>query len=118
MREWLAVCAAEQVTPLQLTALTPTLLPFVLRLPDWLFRRVAAKMLRIDPQARLSMSADLSSGRRTEIAFLNGAVVQLAKQHGIKTPVNQAIVDLVHQKQQDPAYTAEPLQLCRQLQLC
>lgn len=118
MREWLTVCASEQVTPMQFTALKPALLPWVLRLPDWLFCRVAAKMLRIDPQARLSMSADLSSGRRTEIAFLNGAVVQLAKQHGIATPVNQAIVDLVHQKQQDPAYTADPLQLCRQLHLC
>jgi 2-dehydropantoate 2-reductase len=117
MREWLLICSCERVRPLQFTGLKPALLPLVLRLPDWLFRRVAARMLRIDPQARLSMSADLASGRRTEIAFLNGAVARLGKQHHIATPVNQAIVDLVHQKQQDQAFTADPAILCRQLRL-
>lgn len=117
MQEWLAVCACEQVRPAQFTALKPTLLPLVLRLPDWLFRRLASKMLRIDPQARLSMSADLSSGRRTEIAFLNGAVVMLGKRYDIATPVNQAIVDAVHQFESGRSQALDPLSWCRQLGL-
>lgn len=117
MREWLAVCVCEHVTPRQFTALKPALLPLVLCLPNWLFRRVAAKMLRIDPQARLSMSADLTSGRRTEIAFLNGAVVMLGKRYDIATPVNQAIVDAVHQFESGQLQALEPLNWCRQLGL-
>lgn len=117
MREWLAICAYEGVKPQQFTALKPELLPFILRLPDWLFSRVAARMLRIDPEARLSMSADITGGRRTEIAFLNGAVVTLGQRYGIPTPVNAAIVDWVHQKEQQPASVADPQQLCRQLKL-
>lgn len=117
MQEWLAVCRAELVKPRQFLALKPNLLPMVLRTPDWLFRRLAAKMLRIDPQARLSMSADLAAGRRTEIAFLNGAVVQLGKRHGIATPVNQAIVELIQQKQQQAATAVDPAVLCQQLHL-
>ena len=34
-------------------------IPRILRLPDWLFRRVARRMLAIDPQARSSMWEDL-----------------------------------------------------------
>ncbi len=117
MREWLAICGYEGVKPQQFTALKPELLPFILRLPDWLFSRVAARMLRIDPQARLSMSADMTAGRRTEIAFLNGAVVTLGQRYGIPTPVNAAIVDWVHQKEQQPGAVADPQQLCQQLNL-
>lgn len=117
MREWLSICACEQVVPEQFTALQPAFLPKVLRLPDWLFKRIAARMLRIDPEAKLSMSADLDAGRRTEIAFLNGAVVALGLRYQVQTPVNQAIVDLVHQKEQQPSLIVDPALLCRQLQL-
>ncbi|MDO8480652.1 MAG: ketopantoate reductase family protein [Nanoarchaeota archaeon] len=39
-----------------------------------------------------SMWADLDKGRRTEIDFLNGAVVELGRKHGIATPLNEEIV--------------------------
>jgi 2-dehydropantoate 2-reductase len=42
-----------------------------------------------------SMLQDLARGRRTEIAFLNGAIVEKGAQHGIPTPCNATIVDLV-----------------------
>ncbi|MDZ7870994.1 MAG: ketopantoate reductase C-terminal domain-containing protein [Rheinheimera sp.] len=118
MREWLVICQHERVQPYQFTAIKPALLPWILCLPDWLFRRVAARMLRIDPQARLSMSADITAGRRTEIAFLNGAVVTLGQRYGIPTPVNEAIVDWVHQKERQPDVAVNPFHLCQQLQLC
>jgi 2-dehydropantoate 2-reductase len=73
----------------------PTLLPRILRLPDWLFKRVAATMLRIDPEARSSMWEDLQAGRRTEIDYLNGAVVKLALASGRAAPANERIVELI-----------------------
>jgi len=42
-----------------------------------------------------SMLQDITRGRRTEIDFLNGAVVMKARRHGIPTPYNSAIVDLI-----------------------
>lgn len=42
-----------------------------------------------------SMYQDLAKGKRTEIAFLNGAVVELGRKHGIRTPVNEAMVGLI-----------------------
>lgn len=42
-----------------------------------------------------SMYQDIARGNRTEIDFLNGKIVDLAKKHGIRTPVNGTIVSLI-----------------------
>lgn len=42
-----------------------------------------------------SMCQDVMSGRNTEIEFLNGKVVELGKKHGIPTPINNVITDMV-----------------------
>ena len=42
-----------------------------------------------------SMCQDILRGRRTEIGFLNGMVVKLWKRHGVPTPVNGVITDLI-----------------------
>jgi len=69
----------------------------VLALPDWLFFRVAAAMLRIDPEARSSMWEDLERGRTTEVDFINGEVVRLAREVGVEAPYNARAVDLVRE---------------------
>jgi len=43
-----------------------------------------------------SMLQDLARGRKTEIGFINGAVVEKGRIHGIPTPYNACIVDLIH----------------------
>jgi 2-dehydropantoate 2-reductase len=42
-----------------------------------------------------SMRADVEAGRHTEIAALNGAVVARGERHGLPTPVNRTLADLV-----------------------
>jgi 2-dehydropantoate 2-reductase len=42
-----------------------------------------------------SMQQDLLKGRRTEIEFLNGAVVRLGAKYGIACPVNQALTGII-----------------------
>src|SRR5260370_38403844 len=42
------------------------------------------------------MAQDLERGRTTEIDFINGYVVDTARQFGVNTPVNTAIVETVH----------------------
>lgn len=42
-----------------------------------------------------SMHQDLLKGRPTEIDYLNGAVVELGRRHGIACPVNEALVSTI-----------------------
>ncbi|MEM9681776.1 MAG: 2-dehydropantoate 2-reductase [Pseudomonadota bacterium] len=44
---------------------------------------------------RPSMGQDMVKGRRTEIEFLNGFVVDKAKEIGMATPANEALTDIV-----------------------
>lgn len=95
IEEALAVMRGAGVRPRAAGRMIPWLAPHILRLPDWLFFRVAAPMVRIDPQARSSMWADLARGRRTEIDFITGAIVALAAEHGLSAPIAAATVELV-----------------------
>lgn len=42
-----------------------------------------------------SMLQDFRRGRRSEIDFLNGAIVALGKKHGLPTPVNAFVTELI-----------------------
>jgi 2-dehydropantoate 2-reductase len=42
-----------------------------------------------------SMCQDIVKGKKTEIEFLNGKIVELGKKHGISTPVNETLVGLI-----------------------
>ena len=93
--EALAALGAAGIRPAKVGALPPALIPLALRLPDALFRLVAAAQLRIDPKARSSMGDDLAQRRTTEIDQLQGRVVALAEAHGTPAPVNRAVLALV-----------------------
>ncbi|MES2584227.1 MAG: 2-dehydropantoate 2-reductase [Pseudomonadota bacterium] len=90
--EALRAMDAAGIVPTKVASAPPRLLPKVLRLPNFLFKLVAARMLRIDPSARSSMWDDLQKGRTTEIDDLCGAVVRLAQQHGTAAPVNAKLL--------------------------
>lgn len=47
-----------------------------------------------------SMLQDLTLGRKTEIDFLNGAVAELARKHGIDAPYNTCIAELIRFREQ------------------
>ncbi len=83
---------AAGIVPAKVASAPPRLLPTILRLPDFLFKVVASRMLRIDPTARSSMWDDVQKGRTTEIDDLCGAVVRLAQQHGTAAPANAQLL--------------------------
>lgn len=97
MEELLASLDAAGIAPARATRTNPRLIPKVLRLPTWLFAIVARQQLKMDDTARSSSWDDLMAGRKPETAYLNGAVVRLAQEHGRSAPVNQLICDLVEQ---------------------
>jgi len=48
------------------------------------------------PQNKSSLRVDIENERPSEIDYINGAVVKLAKEHSIAVPVNETLVNLVH----------------------
>lgn len=94
-RECLEVTAAAEIEPAKLAPLPPRLLPAFLSLPDWIFNPIGLRLQKIGRDARSSMADDFAMGRRTEIDFLNGAVVAAGRVHGVPCPANEAVADLV-----------------------
>jgi len=84
-------------------------MPMVLSLPNWIFLRLAKAMLDIDPHARSSMWEDIKLGRKTEIAFLNEAVVKHAEKLGIDVPVNRKITALIHRLEKGDTVSLDSL---------
>jgi 2-dehydropantoate 2-reductase len=93
--EALAAMCAAGIRPAKIGALRPALLPYVLRLPDFLFRILARRMLSVDPKARPSTAEDLERGRPTEVDEFQGAIVRLAERHGTKAPLSRLVLDRI-----------------------
>ncbi|WP_067562859.1 2-dehydropantoate 2-reductase [Nocardia acidivorans] len=94
-REALAAMSRARIRPARLTSLPPEAMARLLTVPDGVFRRVAGRVLAIDPMARSSMADDLAAGRKTEIAWLCGEIVSLGAMVGLPTPVNARLIELV-----------------------
>ncbi len=112
-REALRIVKAEGIDPVSTTPLPASFTPVVLKLPDVLFQRVAASMVKIDPKARSSMWEDLQRGRHTEIDHLQGQIVELAKRHGLAAPLSARIMALIRSAEEagkgSPGLTPEQI---------
>jgi 2-dehydropantoate 2-reductase len=97
-REALQVFKANGIELARFGLVVPELAPIVLALPNWLYLRLTPVV--ITDKAQGSMWEDLQRGNPTEIDYLNGEVVALAKKKRLRTPCNEAIVALVRQAEQ------------------
>ena len=113
--EALTTLTRASIEPAQVARIPPRRLPLLLRLPNFLFTRIAAQLLRIDPEARSSMAEDLQAKRLTEIDYLNGAVVALAAAHGGDAPANRRMVELVRQAEKGGSAAYDAVTLLRLL---
>ncbi|WP_194813730.1 2-dehydropantoate 2-reductase [Nocardia sp. XZ_19_385] len=116
-QEALAAMNRARIEPARLTPLPPALMTRMLTVPDGVFRRVAAKILNIDPVARSSMADDLALGRKTEISWLCGEIVGLGAMVGMPTPVNQRLIELIVAAEQGDKRTWTGAELLEQLQV-
>jgi 2-dehydropantoate 2-reductase len=108
-REALSAMAYAGIVPAQLAAASPKAMTHILRLPNFIFTRLAPKMLRMDPAARSSMWDDVQRGRVTEVDDLCGAVVRLAAKHGKTAPANAKMCGLVAALKKGDQWTGEQL---------
>jgi 2-dehydropantoate 2-reductase len=95
MAEGLAALKAAGITPVSATPIPPNWTPTMLRLPDVIFNAILGRTMKIDPEARSSMWQDLKLGRKTEIDYLQGAVIALAEQNKVDVPLMRRIVALI-----------------------
>ncbi len=95
MAEALAALRAAGIREKSSAPVPSRMIPFILRLPTPLFRRVAAQMIAIDPAARTSTAYDLEAGRPTEIDALQGEIVRLARQNGAAAPICAHVAGLI-----------------------
>ena len=95
IQEWLAVSAVAGITPITGCGIANSLLPYVLWLPTPVFKLIAGRALNIAAPQHNAMLQQLQAKKQTEIMFLNGAVVRMAQQYGIKTPVNQILTEWI-----------------------
>ncbi|WP_144224500.1 2-dehydropantoate 2-reductase [Mesorhizobium amorphae] len=98
--EALTAMKAVGIRPGRVAGPPSALLPTILRLPNFIFLRLARQMLAIDPQARSSMWEDLQQGRRTEIDELQGAILRLAARSGVRAPLVERIAALVREAEE------------------
>ena len=63
--------------------------------PEEQIRRVH-EHLKNAPDGYSSLCVDLKNGRKTEVDFINGAVVNAAREQGLSVPVQETILKLIH----------------------
>ncbi len=101
--EALAVYDAAGITWEQVGPTNPRLALKVMRLPDWLFRRMVLSKQNLDRNSMTSMASDLAAGKPTEIDTINAEIVRLGQRRNLKTPINASLVALVKQAEADAA---------------
>ena len=101
LAEALAAVRAEGINPVSPTPIPPAWMPPLLRLPDFIFEPMLGRTMKIDPEARSSMWEDLKHGRRTEIDYLQGVIVEIAARRRLQAPLSRRIVELVRQAERD-----------------
>lgn len=97
MAEGLAALKAAGIAPVSSTPIPMSWSPTLLRLPDAIFSAILGRTMKIDPEARSSMWQDLKRGRKTEIDYLQGAVIALAEQNHVEVPLMRRIVALIRE---------------------
>jgi len=76
------------------------------------FLIIGSSLIGIKKDARNSMWQSLSQGKQTEIDFINGEIITLAKKYKMQAPINKKIVELIKKaEQQHQLKTYEPQEL-------
>lgn len=94
-QEALGIITASGVEPKFFNGTDPYKFIKLLRLPSFIFAPIFARLIKMDAAARSSMLDDLEAGKNSEIDFLQGAIIDLAKDQGQDAPVNQALYGAV-----------------------
>ncbi|KAJ3367667.1 hypothetical protein HDU91_001202 [Kappamyces sp. JEL0680] len=92
MLEALHVYDRSNITPVSLTNLPFHVLPYVmLYAPSFFFNWLFPRVIQVDDKATSSMYEDLKAKRDTEIEYLQGEIVRLARLADVAVPYCEAV---------------------------
>jgi len=97
MREGLAALDAAGISPVSATSMAPRKIPGILSLPTPVYRILMDRLLRIDRTARSSMLDDLTLGRQSENAHIQGEIIRLGQRFGVDVSTNRRVSMAVEQ---------------------
>jgi len=79
--------------------------------------RIGSRLLRLK-NARTSMWQSISRGKPTEIDFINGEIVNLAKKNNIRSPINEKLVELIKEAEKKKLKKSfKPFELKKKLKI-
>ena len=93
--EGLSVAEAKNIEIGKFNGRSPSLLIRMLKLPNFLYKFLMDKIVKIDAKARSSMLDDLELGRASEIDYLQGEIVREGKALNLQTPANLNVLRAV-----------------------
>ncbi|OYT57816.1 hypothetical protein B6U70_01940 [Euryarchaeota archaeon ex4484_162] len=79
----------------------PNRMIWVLKTFGFLSPIISSYVLGLKKEARNSMWQSLSRGKSTEIDYINGEIVKLAKQNGLQAPINTKLVELIKEVEKE-----------------
>lgn len=93
--EGLSVAQAKGVEMGKFNGRSPALLIKTLKLPNFLYKILMERIVKIDAKARSSMLDDLETGRGSEIDYLQGEIVRQGKALNVDISANLTILKAV-----------------------
>jgi 2-dehydropantoate 2-reductase len=52
-------------------------------------------LMQLSPEGKSSMLQDVEAGRKTEVEIFGGKICELGRQHGVATPVNRTVLQII-----------------------
>ena len=95
VEEGLSVAHGAGIDPAAFANVDANKMIKILRLPNFVYKIIMNRIVKIDAAARSSMLDDLEMGRVSEIDYLQGEIVRLAEKTGQLAPYNKIIYGLV-----------------------
>ena len=62
---------------------------------DVMIDEAISAFYKMIPEGKTSMLQDVEAGRKTEVEMFAGTMIELGKKHGIQTPYNQVMKDML-----------------------
>lgn len=95
MNEGLRVVKRSKIRLKALPRVDPRKMIWILKTGGFISNVLSSRIIGLKENARNSMWQSLSRGKPTEIDYINGEIVNLAKQNNLKAPINTKLVELI-----------------------
>ncbi len=101
MKEGLDILQKSKIPYKTLPDIDPKITIRRLKILNSVLLKFGSKILKLNKTARSSMWQSLYRGRPTEIDYINGEIIDLAKNHDLKAPINKKLVELIKEAEKN-----------------